>query len=500
MTHSPTHPDPSDQQSTRALAESSLALHPAGPAAQGLESPEPQRLLHELQVHQIELEMQNEELRQTRDALGASRSRYADLYDQAPVGYCSVNEAGLIIQANRTLASLLGVGHDALASRSPFSNFVLSGDQVIWYRLRTQPLHSGAPQSCELRMRKPGASVAGSDSATLWVQLSVMAAQDEAGAPLKHIAVTDINERKTAEIALRKSEELLSLFLKHTPVHTFFKEVNSTESRVLRASDSFQQMIGLTGQDMLGKTMAELFSPELAAKITADDWAVVSRGEPVTLEEELNGRSYTTVKFPIALAGTTLLAGFTLDVTERKRSEAALREGSENLSSILCASLDGYWQVDSLGKLIDVNASYCRLSGYMRDELLGMHIADLEVQESPVETEGHIQRIIVRGGDLFETRHRRKDATIWNVEVSTTYRSAPSGGFFVFLRDITERKRAQKELLQQNAELTLFNIAAVDRELVMIGLKQEVNTLSRQIGQQAPYDVGFLDTQASDPT
>lgn len=178
-------------------------------------------------------------------------------------------------------------------------------------------------------------------------------------------------------LCLNESEELLSLFLNHTPVHTFIKEVNSTESRVLRASDSFQQMIGMTGQDMVGKTMAELFSPELAAKIAADDWAVVSRGQAVTLDEELNGRSYTTVKFPIASAGRTMLAGFTMDVTERKI--------------------------------------------------------------------------------------------------------------------------AQETLLRQNAELTLFNSIGVERELVMIGLKQEVNALSRQLGQVAPYDVDFADTQSMVP-
>jgi hypothetical protein len=64
--------------------------------------------------------------------------------------------------------------------------------------------------------------------------------------------------------------------------------------------------------------------------------------------------------------------------------------------------------------------------------------------------------------------------------------------------DVTERKNAQETLLQQNTELTLFNTNVVDRELVMIGLKQEVNALSRQLGQVAPYDVDFVDTQAID--
>jgi PAS domain S-box-containing protein len=164
--------------------------------------------------------------------------------------------------------------------------------------------------------------------------------------------------------------------LRLTPVYVYIKEVSSTESRVLRASDNFQQMIGIPGADMVGKTMTELFAPEFAAKISADDWSVVSKGEAVTLEEELNGRSYTTIKFPIALEGRSLLAGYTIDVTERKRAEETLR--------------------------------------------------------------------------------------------------------------------------QQSAELKIFDTAGVDRELVMIGLKQQVNALSRQLGQAAPYDVDFADAPPKD--
>ena len=183
-------------------------------------------------------------------------------------------------------------------------------------------------------------------------------------------------ERRHAQDAQQESEKIFAIFLRLTPVYVYIKEVSSTESRVLRASDNFQQMIGISGTDMVGKTMAELFAPELAAKIRADDWSVVSKGEAVTLEEELNGRSYTTIKFPIALEGRSLLAGYTIDVTERKRAEETLR--------------------------------------------------------------------------------------------------------------------------QQSAELTIFDTAGVDRELVMIGLKQQVNALSRQLGQAAPYDVDFADAPPKD--
>jgi PAS domain S-box-containing protein len=128
--------------------------------------------------------------------------------------------------------------------------------------------------------------------------------------------------------------------------------------------------------------------------------------------------------------------------------ELALRAAYESVQSILETTLDGFWHVDSQGRLLEVNSTYCWQSGYTRDELLRMRITDLEAKESTTETEKRIRRVIESGGDRFESLHRRKDGSIWDVEVSTTYRNAEGGQFFVFLRDITERKQAEVALLE----------------------------------------------------
>ena len=117
-------------------------------------SPEEIRqMLHELQVHQIELEMQNEELRRSQAELDAARARYFDLYDLAPVGYCTISEKGLILEANLTAAMLLGVTRDALV-KQPISRFILKEDQDIYYLHRKKLFETGEPQACELRMAK----------------------------------------------------------------------------------------------------------------------------------------------------------------------------------------------------------------------------------------------------------------------------------------------------------------------------------------------------------
>ena len=145
---------------------------------------------------------------------------------------------------------------------------------------------------------------------------------DAQGKPVKIIgSLRDITERKRTEAALRESTELFSLFMRHSPVYTYIKVVTPTESRVLQASDNFKDMIGMPGVDMIGKTMADLFPAEFAAKITANDWETVSNGKVLRLDEDLRGRYYSTIKFPIIKGDQKMLAGFTIDITERKRAE-----------------------------------------------------------------------------------------------------------------------------------------------------------------------------------
>ena len=127
----------------------------------------------------------------------------------------------------------------------------------------------------------------------------------------------------------------------------------------------------------------------------------------------------------------------------------ALREGDEALLNILSTTLDGFWRADSQGRLLDVNPTYCQQSGYAREELIGMHISDLEAAESTADTAKHIRHLVETGSDQFESRHRRKDGSVWNVEVSATYQDTLGGLFWVFLRDITERKRAESLVLRQ---------------------------------------------------
>ena len=183
-------PEADAGQALRKRAEA-LAGERAGEMPEDLEALSPEvarRALHELRVHQIELEMQNEELRRTQEELEVSRARYFDLYDLAPVGYFTLSEQGLILEANLTAAKLLGVARGALV-KQPLSRFILPEDQDIHYRHRKQLLETGAPQSWELRLLRK-------DAAPFWARVEATTAQDADGAAVCRAVVSDITERK----------------------------------------------------------------------------------------------------------------------------------------------------------------------------------------------------------------------------------------------------------------------------------------------------------------
>jgi PAS domain S-box-containing protein len=160
-----------------------------------------EQLMHDLQVHQVELQLQNEELRRAQLALEMSHARYFDLYDLAPVGYLTVAASGLIVEANLCAATLLGIDRSVLV-KQPVNRFIFTAHQDIYYQCRRQLLETGQAQSCELQLRQNG-------EAMLWVRLIVSAVQD--GTAALRVILTDISESKRLDEALRETNKNLEL-------------------------------------------------------------------------------------------------------------------------------------------------------------------------------------------------------------------------------------------------------------------------------------------------
>ncbi|MEX2493846.1 MAG: PAS domain S-box protein [Nitrospirales bacterium] len=228
-----------DPAELRKRAEEMAREHATGSPEhlEALSSEETRRMLHELQVHQIELEMQNEELRMAQTELDAARARYFDLYNLAPVGYCTLSEPGLILEANLTAATLLGVARSALG-KQPITRFIFREDQDIYYLHRKHLFETGEPQVCELRMVKK-------DGAPFWARLEATVAKGADGAPVGRIVLSDITERKGVEQVLRTFKAIFD-------TANFGAAIGDLNGVLTYVNDCFASVHGYEAQELAG--------------------------------------------------------------------------------------------------------------------------------------------------------------------------------------------------------------------------------------------------------
>ena len=170
-------------------------------------------------------------------------------------------------------------------------------------------------------------------------------------------------------------------------------------------------------------------------------------------------------------------------IHERKKIEDILRKNEEEQFKIMIrTSLDGFLITDTRGRFLEVNDAYCQMLGYSREELLNMDLSGVEVVETQEDTARHLGKLLQTGNDCFETRHRRKDGRILDIEVSANYNHLHGGRLYCFLRDITGRKHAEQEL--RNAKE-----AAEDALQKLDASTQSLRVLSRAIEQSPVVNI-----------
>ncbi len=384
------------------------------------------------------------ERKKIEKALRASEKRHRTLIEALKDPVFAIDKTGKFTFLSSTFEGLIGypilelIGHsftELLAPeyiKSTVDRFrrVLAGEEIPLYEVEL--------------LHKNGKRVP--------VELSVASLPDAEGRPVGRIGVVrDITDRKRAEKALHESElRFQDIALSSVD---WVWEVGK-DGRYTFASGRVKEILGYEPNELLGKTPFELMPDDEAKRvsvifreITADrrsiidleNWNLTKQGKKICL---------LTNGVPIFDNNGELSGyrGVDKDITERKKAEEALRDREQRYRSVLQTVFDGFWISDMEGRIVEVNDSYCEMVGYSREELLKMSIPDVEAIEDPEETAAHIKHILEYGYDRFTTRHRRKDGKIVDVEVNATYSEEGGGRLVVFLRDITERKRAEKEI------------------------------------------------------
>ena len=367
----------SDEQRLKALRRRAEAVAKAYHAEvsrgdQTLSPAKAIKTLHELRVHQIELEMQNEELRSTQLQLDAERDRYFQLYDLAPVGYLSVSEKGLILQANLSATQLLKGARIHLAKQL-FSNFIAPSDQDIYYLLRRKVIDTRQTQTCELQMKPKG-------SQPFWARLTVNLEQDgDDDAALEfRIIISDISERKVADAEREAALKLLQNIARRVPgvVYQYLMRADGSSCFPF-ASEAIRDIYRVSPKEVR-EDASKVFTV-----LHPDDYDAVVAAIQTSARELKPWQQEYRVKFDDgtvrwlfgnalpepAPGGSTLWHGFITDVTESRQLKDALKESELRYRTIADFTADWeYWSLPD-GTLRYVSPSCEEVCGYTPQEL-----------------------------------------------------------------------------------------------------------------------------------
>ncbi|HEX5364281.1 MAG TPA: EAL domain-containing protein [Gallionella sp.] len=251
-----------------------------------------------------------------------------------------------------------------------------------------------------------------------------------------------VNESKallqSAQLQSRRNQVLMATSM--DGIH-----VMDMQGNVVEANEAFCRMLGYSREEVAGLNVADWDVQWSTEELHERFEFLVGKSELFETVHKRKDGSLIDVEITtsgVELDGASFLFASSRDITARKQAEIVMKQHD----MVISAAIDGYWMTDLQGYLLEVNQAYADLSGYAIDELVGMHISQLEaIEQSPEEVQAHIAKVLAQGYDRFETQHRRKDGRSIDIEVSTTY-LAEAERLFVFCRDISQRKRDEQTL------------------------------------------------------
>jgi PAS domain S-box-containing protein len=288
------------------------------------------------------------------------------------------------------------------------------------------------------------------------------------------ILIIQNRRRMAAEKSARLSQAHFSLLIDKAPDAIVVYDAQS--KRFVEANVSAEKLFGLKRADLLQ------FGPDRFFPKNQPDYQRASEqfqrlvkktreGEEPQFEltvHTIDGREVLCevrfVQLPSENDG--LIRASFLDITERKKTEKDLLHEKDRYRTILQTAMDGFWVVDNSGRFKVVNDAYSQMIGYSIDELMTMEISDVEALETTEEIGAHIKAIMKEGRVRFESRHRRKDGTIIDVEVSVQYDPGDGGHCICFISDITDRKQYEKELVRKTERYQSILKTAIDGYLL----------------------------------
>ena len=370
------------------------------------------------------------------------------------------NELGAIRWVNPAFTQTTGLTLEALHDCS-LDMLEVAGDEAAWAQMRAA-MREGRAWKGQVQVRRRNGSVYIDDRSLTPMR-----------GPQGHLngfvmLGDDITERERVARELRANEERLRALLASAPDAIV---VIDRSGRIQMANPATERMFGYSRDELMGRNVRMLMPEGIAdqhdgylqAYQTHGRPQIMGTGRDVQARRRDGGLLHAHLTLGEAhLPDGTVYIGFMRDVSERMRAEAALTEREERYRALMDTAMDGVWICDLEGRILAVNDAYCQRSGYSRAELLLMRVPDLEAELSGAEVAARIARIVERGHDKLETRHRCKSGAIWPVEITVSHWALGGGQLFVFARDLTGAQATALALRQSEERLQLALQASTD--------------------------------------
>lgn len=381
---------------------------------------------------------------QARKKLAERENYLKTIIDSEPDCVRLTNTNGIILEMNAAGMAMVEVDSSVqVIGRSIYSIIVPEYHEA--FNALTERVFRGASGVLEYE-------IVGDKGTRLWLETNAVPLRNEKDEIIADLSITrNITGRKKLEEKIKESETRFRNLVESTTDWVWEMDKDGVFTYV---SPKVRDILGYEPEEIVGKTPFDLMTIEESERGTAFFVTTSVSKKPFSMFESThihkNGRPVVidTSGIPILDVRGDLLGyrGINRDVTGRKKMENELLKRDEQHRAMLSIIPDGFGFIDKQGRLLDVNDAYCRMIGYSRDELLGMSVRDVEAMENHEETVRHIQRVMETGSDIFETRHRRKDGSVIEIEVCVGYYPIDGGRFFSFLRDITYRKLVEESL------------------------------------------------------
>lgn len=402
---------------------------------------ETRKLLHNLRIYQIELEMQNEELCRIQAELNVSKAKYFELYDLAPVGYCTISENGLIIEANYTAAEFLGLKRDALVNAN-FTNFICYQDQDIFYMHCKKLFQICEPQNCEIRLN--------CGDKKKWVLIRSSIAKGCGEEKTCRMTISDINEYKKAEIVIIDSELKLKKIFASISDSIIITDLSG---KILEVNEHACQKLKYEKHQLIGLTIADINAQfhrleidfrlkkiERYGKFLYESHYVASDGTVFPVEISASMTEFQKIPAIITLVR---------DISARVNVENAFIESEKRYHELIEMSSEGFWVIDNNGNTIYLNRQMANMIGYTAAEIEKKNVGEFIYQDN-LNSYYDVYSKLTRGNARhYEALLKHKSGKKIYVKVSAsalTDREGNAAGRLALVTDVTEKIELEQKI------------------------------------------------------